>query len=101
MKHKMPNATSALLLLLTLISCGGEKNKVRIQRLALLKKTFFPRVNSVLQQPSQAMHTTVCIAEVGIFEIRPTGCDADLNCVDEIIEMKHQDKSGPELNLQY
>jgi hypothetical protein len=33
------------------------------------------------------LQLTVCIAEVGIFEIRPTGCDADLNCVDEINEM--------------
>ena len=30
---------------------------------------------------------TVCIADVGIFETRPAGCDVDENCKDEIIEM--------------
>ena len=29
----------------------------------------------------------VCIADVGIFETRPSGCDADQNCKDEIAEM--------------
>ena len=36
---------------------------------------------------SRAGRTTICIADVEIFETRPTGCDADLNCADEINEI--------------
>ena len=43
MKHKMPNATSALLLLLTLISCGGEKKQGQNSASGASEKNIFPK----------------------------------------------------------
>ena len=42
---------------------------------------------------------TVCIAEVGIFEIRPPGCDVDLSYDDEIKEIAFWNKSSPQTNV--
>jgi quercetin dioxygenase-like cupin family protein len=43
MKHKLLNATCALLLLLTLISCGGEKGQSQQPESGASAKTIFPK----------------------------------------------------------
>jgi quercetin dioxygenase-like cupin family protein len=43
MKHKLPNATCALLLVLTLISCGGEKDQSQQSETNAFEETIFPK----------------------------------------------------------